>query len=183
MKKIQFDSKWKDSWKYCYPYDLLEIYGETKANTGYAYAYENRRKNTFSLIKSVSKQGDEILDVAAAQGNFTLALAELGYKVTWNDIREELVDYVKIKYEKGEVDYKPGNVFEVDFKKKFDIILATEIIEHVAHPDEFACTMLVISPACFSASVLPWLLQEKTEITNSEIRAAKVTLIMLLFFD
>lgn len=137
MKRVQLADYWKDSWKYSYPYDLLEIYGEAHRNLGYSYAYENRRKNTLSLVESVLKKGDTILDVAAAQGNFSLTLAEMGYRVTWNDIREELVGYVKMKHESGDIDYKPGNVFEVQFDQFFDLVLATEIIEHVAHPDEF----------------------------------------------
>lgn len=137
MNRIYPNSNWKESWKYSYPYDLLEIYGVINKNIGYAYAYENRKLNTISLIQNVLKKGDTILDVAAAQGNFSLILAEMGYAVTWNDIRTELIDYVKMKYEYGSIHYQPGNVFDVVFSQKFDLVLATEIIEHVAHPDEF----------------------------------------------
>jgi hypothetical protein len=38
---------------------------------------------------------------AAAQGNFSIALAGLGYQVTWNDLRPELVDYVRLKLPSG----------------------------------------------------------------------------------
>ena len=77
------------------------------------------------------------MDVAAAQGNFTLALAELGYRMVWNDLRDELVGYVEMKYERGEVDFQSGNVFDLGYKGEFDAVLITEIIEHVAHPDRF----------------------------------------------
>ena len=33
--------------------------------------------------------------------------------------------------------YAPGNAFELTFPKPFDLVLITEIIEHVAHPDDF----------------------------------------------
>ena len=115
----------------------MEVYGEAGKNFGYSYAYENRRDNTLALVESVLKKGDSILDVAAAQGNFSIKLAEMGYKVVWNDIREELIDYVKMKHEFGDIEYNAGNVFEIDFGHRFDLVLATEIIEHVAHPDEF----------------------------------------------
>ena len=55
MKRVYIENSWKDSWKYSYPYDLLEIYGEDKGNEGYSYAYQKRRDNTISLIKSVTK--------------------------------------------------------------------------------------------------------------------------------
>ncbi|HEY9810714.1 MAG TPA: methyltransferase domain-containing protein [Halomicronema sp.] len=136
MKKIVWQDNWPDSWKYSYGYDLLEIYGEM-SNRGYAYAYANRRQQTLELIQKVAQPGSKVLDVAAGQGNFSLALAELGYEVTWNDLREELADYVKLKQEKGNINYVPGNILTLNFDSCFDVILIAEVIEHVAHPDEF----------------------------------------------
>lgn len=137
MKKISFNESWPESWKYSYPYDEIEVYGGEAKDYGYAYAYENRKRHALDLLAKVLPKGSRILDVAAAQGNFSLALAELGYQVTWNDLRSELVDYVKIKYEFGQIEFKPGNVFDINRDKPYDGVLITEIIEHVAHPDEF----------------------------------------------
>ena len=94
MKNLTYCETWPESWKYSYPYDCLEIYGQ-RDSLGYAYAYRQRVKHTIDLIQSVAKPGAKILDIAAAQGNFSLHLAELGYEVTWNDLREDLIDYVK----------------------------------------------------------------------------------------
>ncbi|MCC5657841.1 methyltransferase domain-containing protein [Nostoc sp. XA010] len=136
MKKIQYQEDWHDSWKYSYQYDLLEVYKDENL-CGYSYSYENRRKHTLELIHKVAKPGAKVLDVAAAQGNFTLLLAELGYEVTWNDLRAELIDYVKLKWDYGIVHYAPGNIFTLGLNAQFDIILIAEVIEHVAHPDDF----------------------------------------------
>ncbi len=137
MKRVYKQDDWKKTWKDYYRYDLMEVYGEKGKYPGYVYAYENRRDATISLIKSVAKEGDEILDVAGASGNITLKLAEMGYRVTWNDMYPNLAEYVEMKREKGIVTYKEGNILEVKFDQLFDVILAAEIIEHVAHPDEF----------------------------------------------
>lgn len=138
MKKIFPSDDWPESWKYSYPYDLEEIYGEHK-NLGYAYSYENRRNFTLGLLAEVLEPRIEhrILDIAAAQGNFSLALSEQGYDVTWNDLRADLVAYVEAKYEKGIISFSPGNAFDLQFPQLFDGVLITEVIEHVAHPDEF----------------------------------------------
>jgi len=136
MKRVYIEDSWPDTWKYSYPYDLQEIYGEIR-HYGYVYAYANRRKRTLGLIEEVLPKGSTILDVAAAAGNFSLSLAELGYEVTWNDLRADLADYVELKREKGIVHYAPGNAFELGFNESFDCVLITEVIEHVAHPDEF----------------------------------------------
>ena len=137
MRQLDFDKSWPESWKYSYPYDEIEIYGKESKDFGYAYAYDNRKRKALELLTSVLPKGSHILDVAAAQGNFSLALAELGYRVTWNDLRSELVDYVKLKHERGDIEFKPGNVFEISQDELYDGVLITEIIEHVAHPDEF----------------------------------------------
>lgn len=136
MKKVTPEPNWPETWKYSYPYDLMEIYGDM-TSPGYAYAYTNRMQHTLDFVRKIAKPGAKILDVAGAQGNFTLSLAELGYEVTWNDLRKELADYVKLKWEKGTINFVPGNVFELGFDANFDIVLIAEIIEHVAHPDEF----------------------------------------------
>ncbi len=136
MNKPLPDESWLETWKHSYGYDCWEVFGDTTL-PGYSYAYASRRRHTLELVQSVVQLGATILDVAAAQGNFSLTLAEMGYSVTWNDLREELIDYVRLKHERGEIKFAPGNVFDLDPSQKFDVVLVTEIIEHVAHPDEF----------------------------------------------
>jgi 2-polyprenyl-3-methyl-5-hydroxy-6-metoxy-1,4-benzoquinol methylase len=136
VKRLHPSDDWPKTWKESYYYDLQEIYGEI-ANRGYAYAYDNRRRRTLELINEVLEPGARILDMAAAQGNFSLALAEMGYAVTWNDLRHELADYVQQKHERGVLSFAPGNAFELEFPFLFDAVVSTEIIEHVAHPDDF----------------------------------------------
>lgn len=136
MKRLTLDASWPESWKLAHQYDLQEVWGEV-SHRGYAYAYANRRRRTLTLLEEVLPTGSTVLDVAAAQGNFSLTLAEAGYVVTWNDLRAELADYVRLKHERGTLEYAPGNVFDLTFAEPFDCVLITEIIEHVAHPDEF----------------------------------------------
>jgi 2-polyprenyl-3-methyl-5-hydroxy-6-metoxy-1,4-benzoquinol methylase len=136
MKQITLDAAWPTSWKDSFRYDAQEIYQQISC-LGYVYAYWNRLKHTIEAVQHFVPPGGKILDLAAAQGNFTLTLAERGYEVTWNDLREELAGYVALKHEKGVVEYRPGNAFDLEFPYKFDAVLITEIIEHVAHPDQF----------------------------------------------
>lgn len=136
MKPVRFDENWPDSWKLSHHYDHLEQAGDAP-RTGYVYTYRERRRRTLELVRKAAPPPAKVLDLAAGQGSFTLALAELGYDVTWNDLRADLADYVRLKYERGTVHYAPGNAFELGFRECFDIVLAAEVIEHVAHPDRF----------------------------------------------
>jgi len=155
VKRIEPQPDWPQSWKESHFYDQSEIYGEI-SHHGYAYAYANRRDHTLRLLAEVLEPGARILDLAAAQGNFSLALAELGFDVTWNDLRGELADYVRLKHERGKIDYAAGNAFELRFPAPFDAVLITEIIEHVAHPDDFlAKTATLVRPGGYIVMTTP----------------------------
>ena len=130
-----YDASWPESWRMSYGFDLQEVYGRV-TRFGYTYAYENRRRAALTLLREVLKPGAAVLDVAAAQGNFSIALAEQGFQVTWNDLRAELVGYVELKAPDADIRYRPGNIFELAFETPFDAVLLAEVIEHVAHPDQ-----------------------------------------------
>jgi 2-polyprenyl-3-methyl-5-hydroxy-6-metoxy-1,4-benzoquinol methylase len=108
MRRVDRQDDWPQSWKDSYVIDREEIYVEI-SNHGYACAYENRRRQTLRLLTEVLAPGARILNLAGAQGNLSLALAEMGYDVTWNDLREELVDYVRLKYDWGQLQFAPGS--------------------------------------------------------------------------
>src|SRR5262245_28879264 len=135
MRRITPSEDWPASWQESYVYDQQEVYAAPK--TGYALAYRNRRDQALRLLTEAVPPGSRVLDLAAAQGNFSLALAECGYRVTWNDLRADLIGYVQAKHEHGNITYAPGNAFELEFPALFDAVLFSEVIEHVAHPDKF----------------------------------------------
>ena len=138
MKRVPLDPSWPVSVKESHHYDEIEFWGN-RTSPGYTNAYRNRFQIAIDLVAASAPPPARVLDLAAAQGNFSLKLAEMGYDVVWNDLRAELADYVKLKYESGTVTYQPGNIFELPEGQlgQFDVVLATEIIEHVAHPDQF----------------------------------------------
>jgi 2-polyprenyl-3-methyl-5-hydroxy-6-metoxy-1,4-benzoquinol methylase len=142
------ESTWPDEWLRCYHYDRLELLASDRESAGheigYCRAYRERFTRTLAAVERSAPPGSSVLDVAGAQGNFSLALAERGYHVTWNDLREDLIPYVRAKHERGDVRYAAGNVFELEFAEGFDLVLATEIIEHLAHPDRFVARLATL---------------------------------------
>lgn len=136
MKVVAPEASWPASWHQVHAFDRVEVFGD-RSNPGHTRAYRTRARHAMAMASSVLAPGARILDIAAAQGNYTLWLAERGFDVTWNDLRGELEGYVRLKWERGRVQYAAGDAFALAFPHPFDLVLATEIIEHVAHPDEF----------------------------------------------
>jgi 2-polyprenyl-6-hydroxyphenyl methylase/3-demethylubiquinone-9 3-methyltransferase len=148
MLRLSHNECWPASWKLSQFYDELEI-GDSRRDLGYSCQYQIRHQWSLRSIQKLVPPSGTILDVAGGGGNFTLPLAEMGYHVTWNDLRSELAGFVKMKYEFGEVEFAPGNIFDFAAKwaGRFDGILAAEIIEHVAHPDDFlVCLAGMLKP-------------------------------------
>jgi 2-polyprenyl-3-methyl-5-hydroxy-6-metoxy-1,4-benzoquinol methylase len=143
MLKPVPEFSWPASWHDAYEFDLLESFGESWRKPGYACAYQNRFQKLIDMVESKLPTGSAIIDVAAAQGNFSLGLAERGYNVTWNDLRGELSGYVKLKHEFGDMSFIEGNAFDLSVDG-FDGAVITEVIEHVAHPDQFLCQIATL---------------------------------------
>ncbi len=77
----------------------------------------------------------KVLDIGCAQGNFSLTLAEQGFRVFAVDLQLSFLRYVRLKYESGELYCINATLEALPFSGTFDIILLGEVIEHVAYPD------------------------------------------------
>ncbi len=136
MKKLPNPSAdWPESWQLSYDFDARE-WGPDHSRPAYRYAYQLRIASIQRALERTSPPPITVVDVGAAQGTLSLRLAEAGYIVTWNDYREDLVGYVQLKYERGQIYYAPGDIFQSDKVGTFDAVVCAEVIEHVAHPDE-----------------------------------------------
>lgn len=77
----------------------------------------------------------KILDLGCAQGNFSLTLAERGFRVVAADLQLPFLRYMKLKYEYGDLFCVNASVEALPFRSAFEVILLGEVIEHVAHPE------------------------------------------------
>jgi 2-polyprenyl-6-hydroxyphenyl methylase/3-demethylubiquinone-9 3-methyltransferase len=136
LRHPAFDPSWPAEWIGAYRFDSFEMWGD-RSKLGYTYAYRERYARVLQAVRKAMPPPARLLDFAAAQGNFSIGFAAAGYDVVWNDIRSDLVEYVKLKDDTGRISYRPGNLFEFASLEPFDIVFAGEAIEHVAHPDEF----------------------------------------------
>ena len=81
--------------------------------------------------------GKSVLDVGAASGVYTVALAKAGYDVTWFDHSAEALENFKRNCKKFNVKthMKLGNALSLPFStSEFDTVWLGEILEHIEDP-------------------------------------------------
>ena len=120
----------------CRSFDELEIYG-SRRHLGYSYAYQARRRHTLELVAQAAPPAR----AARRRGHARQLQHRAGgtglCRHLERSIRSGLIPYVRDKAGKLRIDFRSGNVFDLEPGVEYDVALVTEVIEHVARPDDF----------------------------------------------
>jgi len=119
-------------------FDLLEVdnYDE---KSPIRLSYFDRINKIISEIQTIFPNKEEIRigEFGCAQGNISLMLAEIGYTTFAFDINKIFLEYSKMKYENGEIQWILANIDDLPVKKEtFDVIILGEVIEHWTYPED-----------------------------------------------
>ena len=131
MKPPQFDPAWPADVQALYRHDMREVWDPAIAPQIWNQ-YHNQLDIYFGLAADRGRL--DVLDVGCAQGTLALLLAERGHKVWAMDIRQQFLDYAATRHERGEIHYIQGNALEVDPARRFDLIFANQLLEHLVYP-------------------------------------------------
>jgi 2-polyprenyl-6-hydroxyphenyl methylase/3-demethylubiquinone-9 3-methyltransferase len=132
IKRPAIQADWPANWVDAYGRDAALIW-PGRAAPGRRRAYRDRVGVVLDAVSRMCARGARVLDLGARQGNLSIVLAEQGYRVTWNDQRKDLADYVRLKTELAAIEeYLPGNLFDLPLERigRFDAIVANEGMEH-----------------------------------------------------
>jgi 2-polyprenyl-6-hydroxyphenyl methylase/3-demethylubiquinone-9 3-methyltransferase len=105
-----------------------------------SYAAFGRLRVLTALERALSLKPRRVLEVAAGDGALSACLAARGISVAVNDLRTENLESAIANFEsKDSMTVLPGNLFDLDPRATglFDLVIATEVVEHVAHTDKF----------------------------------------------
>jgi 2-polyprenyl-6-hydroxyphenyl methylase/3-demethylubiquinone-9 3-methyltransferase len=119
---------------FLYGHDCKELHNPDNSDFSRLH-YLSRFKLVLGLIRKYVPAG-VVLDAGCAQGNFSLALAESGYRVVALDLRPSFLKYLRMKHERGDVTCTAASIERFPFRPgQFDLVLLGELLEHVAQPE------------------------------------------------
>lgn len=105
-----------------------------------SYSAYGRMRGLLAAEDALALPGRSVLELAAQDGSVCVVLAEAGWSATANDLRSDLLEREIRTYRNHEsVRRICGNLFDINPETtgRFDLIVACEIIEHVAHSIAF----------------------------------------------
>jgi 2-polyprenyl-3-methyl-5-hydroxy-6-metoxy-1,4-benzoquinol methylase len=103
------------------------------------FAY-GRMRALMALLEAVALNPKRVLEVAAGDASLCASLATRGFRVVANDLRgDNLANAVASFTNADDIQLLPGDLFHLDPAETglFDLVVACEIVEHVAHTVEF----------------------------------------------
>jgi len=108
--------------------------------TNYANFLQLKRLNIImeQVIKYAMQKDTnqfKVLDLGCGIGGFTFPLSSLGYKVVGVDIDSESISSCKNRNNFPYATYIVGNAETIDLQEKFDVVIASEVMEHCFQPN------------------------------------------------
>jgi 2-polyprenyl-3-methyl-5-hydroxy-6-metoxy-1,4-benzoquinol methylase len=96
-----------------------------------------RMRSLLTLKDALTLRPKRVLEVAAGGSGLAACLAKAGCAVVINDLQEDGTKAAIKEYANGDaLQFIPGNLFDLSPQTvgKFDLVIACEVIEHVADP-------------------------------------------------
>ena len=105
-----------------------------------SYQAFGRIRFLLTLRQALSVRPRRVLELAAGDLALCACLASEGIAVVANDLRAEKLREAATNFENEErIELVPGSLFDLDPARtgRFDLVIACEVIEHLAHADDF----------------------------------------------
>jgi len=100
------------------------------------FMFERMKTILTMTRKNIKKENSIIMDIGCGSGEINLELAKLGYTGEGIDISKTMIDLSKKKL-KGYPEWKfeVGSILDYNFEKKYDLVIASGLIEYFKNED------------------------------------------------
>lgn len=135
MRNLQFDPSWSPAVAAVHQENMMFVDPDVEPCV-YSW-YNARTKMIAGLVEALAPDARTALDIGCAQGGVSIPLAEKGLDVVGNDIREHYIFYAKLRDDTGRVKFVSDNFMNLPPAQQFDVVVFTEVIEHILDHDAF----------------------------------------------
>lgn len=99
----------------------------------------------YFFIENVNPS-DTVLDVGCGNGALTFDLSEKAKKVVGIDISSSNIRFAKARYNSDNIEYHVGDAIHYRLKSKFDVIVLSNMLEHIEDRVAFLKKMRTLAP-------------------------------------
>lgn len=106
-------------------------------------AFQEKTKERIQWILSNVQKKDMVLDIGCSQGIIALLAAEKGANVLGIDVESVSVEFAKnlvqekFSHVNNRIEFKVADFLNFESTQKYDVVIATEVIEHLHKPEIF----------------------------------------------
>ena len=97
------------------------------------------------FVNNVSP-GDSVLDIGCGNGFLSYDVAGKAAKVTAIDLNQSNIEFASKNFRKDNIEYLCGDATSTDFKGKFDVIILSNLLEHLEDREGFLKKVRQLSP-------------------------------------
>ena len=101
--------------------------------------------NYDEIVDNVN-ENDTILDVGCGNGALTYDVATKAKKVVGIDLSEKNISIAKMKYSRENIEYIHGNALTDLPNERFDVIILSNVLEHIDKRVEFLIALKKLAP-------------------------------------
>lgn len=91
-------------------------------------------------------EGSRILDLGCGNGALTRDLAEKAKYILAIDFNKKNITWAKKNYNAPNIEYREGNITQIENHQKFDIIVLSNVLEHIEKRTDFLRKIKILAP-------------------------------------
>jgi 2-polyprenyl-3-methyl-5-hydroxy-6-metoxy-1,4-benzoquinol methylase len=89
---------------------------------------------------------DRVLDVGCGNGDVAFDVAGVAEKVVGIDIEQKNIETAKKRHQKPNLEFIAGDATEHEFEEKFDVVILSNVLEHIENRTEFLQKLQKVAP-------------------------------------
>lgn len=107
---------------------------------------KHRLMNYHQFFIDNIEEGDRVLDIGCGNGALAFDVAKKARKVTAIDMNDQNITTARKRYPAQNIEYLSGDAAEHTFPERFDVIILSNVLEHINNRAEFLSKMKKTAP-------------------------------------